>query len=145
MLTSVNEDGSCADKILAGTGPSCLLFHAYGPTAKTYGSTYAAAMREGILRPYSIWPAGDRVSNLLCPPQFLTASRTGWTRLVRIRGLRMEVRMPSDPTPGMKVSVVFDGLNASEPRESDDILQGIVLWVANDIAWGANRSSYGPP
>jgi hypothetical protein len=45
----------------------------------------------------------------------------------------------------MKISIILDGLNASGPLPTDDVLLGAVLWIANGTTWGATSTTYGLP
>ena len=130
------------DQIMAGTGPCALVFHAYG-SAKAFGSVLAEAMLECIRVPFTIWGGDGLVSSLLPPPSFLQSARSGWTRLVRFQGIDIVLKLPSHPTHYMKVSIILDGLNASGPLPTDDILLGVVLWIANGTMWGATTTTYG--
>ena len=130
------------DQIMAGTGPCALVFHAYG-SAKAFGSIFAEAMMECIRVPFTIWGGDGLVSNLLPPPSFLQSARSGWTRLVRFQGIDMVLKLPAHPTRDMKISIILDGLNASGPLPTDDILLGAVLWIANGTMWGATTTTYG--
>ena len=124
-----------ADRLLAGGGPACLLYHAYGPIAKLDPQVYAFAITEGACTGLNLLGNAEYVSPLLPPPHFLNASRVGWSRPVRHEGIDFCLKIPPGPTPGMPISVVFDDHRARHPSPAEEDLDGIVLWVATSPAW----------
>jgi len=57
-----------ADRLLAGGGPACLVYHAYGPIAKLDPQVYAFAIEEGACTGFHLLGDEEYVSPRLPPP-----------------------------------------------------------------------------